>query len=122
MLARHQGRQAVRAGERLDARQLGCERRQALGFDAGLVHATRVEIADLASGRIGLGGGLFQNRAQLLPVEFGEHIEPSPAPAIGRDRVLVDPIAAREFVEIIAGGNRVIDGARVDDRDGLGRP
>src|SRR5690606_4822710 len=91
--------------QRVDRRQFGRQRLDALGVDLRLVHAGGPQVADdlLHAGGGGVGAGLF---GQLLLDGVGalvEHLERAPAGAVARDRVGGQPLAIGVAGEIGAG-------------------
>src|SRR5262249_56248462 len=89
----------------LDPSELGFDRAGSGGFDRSLVHAARVEIAELLLFRargIFLLRELLQYLAQRLTVSVGELGKRAPSGELGRDRVLLQPASVGVLVEIVA--------------------
>ena len=99
------GRQLRDVPQRGDLLDVGLERRGALLFDGGFVHAAGVVVADLLRGGVAVPGGRLEHAAQHLAVAVLELVESAPSRLIGRNRVVRDPAAARELVEVAAGIN-----------------
>src|SRR5207302_6058670 len=97
----------------LDAAKLRLERLESLGFDRGLVHAARVEVADLllvrALGRHPIFRRPLQNLAQELAVPLLELAEPAPTGVLGRYGIFRQPSAVGVFVEVRAGLTTPVD-------------
>ena len=97
----------------LDAAKLRLERLESLSFDRGLVHAARVEVADLllvrALGRHPIFRRPLQNLAQDLAVPLLELAEPAPTGVLGRYGIFRQPSAVGVFVEVGAGLTTPVD-------------
>ena len=112
----HGFNQLVFVGDSRDPVQLRLERRGALGVHPGLVHAGLVHVADLLHDRSALGivgRCLLQYLTQDLAVVLGQLVEASPARLIGRNGVVLAPVAAGVLVEVLAGVRGLVHGAEV---------
>jgi hypothetical protein len=81
-------------------------RRNSLALGFGLVHAGRVEIADLAGHSVALGRilrGLFEETVEEAEIVLIELAIDRPGGLVGRDGIVFLPAAAGVLVEIHAG-------------------
>ena len=119
------GRQLRFVGELANAVEFGRESRESALFDALLVHAGGVVVADLAgdgvAARVGFRGG-FEDLAQRLLVALVEFVEAPPARLVGWNRIALQPVAAGVLVEILARVRGLIDRLHVETHHGsIGR-
>ena len=104
-----------------DALQLRQQRLGAKLLNGCLVHARRVVVADLLGHGIARGAGFrrfFQNRSQLRAVFVLELAVRAPTRLVRRNRILLDPTAARVSVEIHARVNGSIHCGNIEHRCG----
>ena len=92
---------------------------RALLLDRGLVHAGRVVVADFLVHRAALGirrRRRLEDLAQRRLVALGQLVEASVAGAIGGHRVALEPSAAGELVEVVAGLDGTVEGGGIEAR------
>ncbi len=107
-----------------DPFEFGLQRRDAFLVDGRGIHATGELIAELlqwAAGDHLRQRRSLQNVEQYFLVAFAHFGEARIARAVGRKRVLRDPLAAGILIEIDARIRRSVDRARVESRAGRDR-
>ena len=107
----------------IDARELGLERRKALGLQAGLVQEARIQVGDLL--QVGVAGRkisrqLVDQRAQLFLDGVAQFIEGAVGALVGRDLLGGQPLAVDVLVEVILGLDAAIHVLIVDSRNQRG--
>jgi hypothetical protein len=112
--------------DRRDAREFFLQRLRRCGLRLRLVHARRVEVAELARLAVaGRGGVGFQDLAEEREVPLDDLGEaPRPRRPLGWDGGLRRPAAAREFIEVGTGVDGGVERVRVEarrKRSGRGR-
>ena len=91
-------------------------------IDGGGVHAGGIGIADFLIERAALlayDGGALQHVEQDLFVVVAQFGEAAPARAVGRQRVVGDPVAAGVLVEIHARVDGLVHGGRIQAGGGF---
>src|ERR1043165_5397765 len=97
----------------VDAVKLRLERRVAGLLDGRLVHAARVVVGKLllVAARLEVLplDQVFENQVELFRVGVAQLLEAPPARVGGGDRVLRDPPAVGELVEVLAGRDAAVE-------------
>ncbi len=103
--------------QRGDLVQLRLQRRQAGGFDLGLVVAGLPDVTDLGFHRAGLGlagGGLLHQRVLHFQRALAQDLEAAPGGLVARHRVGLQPLAVDEAIEVGTGRNGRIEVGAVE--------
>src|ERR1035441_2616447 len=120
-----QGRELFGAGKAVDGRKGRLDRREGLLFHHVRVHAGGIEVAVLFLQR---SFWVFGGGVQILPEQVAmplpeQQKRPRPAHLVGRNGIVLNPVAAGVLVEVRAGVGGFVDGRQVealDDRRGGG--
>ncbi len=105
-------REILLALERCDAVEFCLQRLETCGFDAALVHACRPVVANLLLDRAAIASALagrLHGVAKHAFVPDFEAASGAPIDLVGRNRISSQPLAAREFVEVVTGIERLVD-------------
>ncbi len=110
--SREQAKQLVAIAHRGDPVEPRAGGGDAARLDPRLVHPARVEIADLAAGRI--AAAAFDDRLELPVDILAEHGPQAPGRAVAGDRIALEPAVVGVAVEIVAGLDGEVAAVEVD--------
>jgi hypothetical protein len=113
-------RELVDAGQRGDLLQQRIERTESLSVNRRFVEARSIVVADLLRLGVAARGCGVENRVERFVVALLQLLEASPAGAIRRHRVLRNPAATGELVEVGARVGAAVERVELESRRGGG--